>query len=197
MTTPALPRQPEPPAPRVGTSAECPHCGDVAHLSLLACPSFTRLRADRARAGGHRAPVRCLPHAAVRPLPRARLARRPGRIPSPSRGQMEQAPERFSYAHLPEKVAAVFREALACYSAGLLQAFAVDVPGDDPGHRRRPRRAQPACASSTRSPRCAPGRDRRCDLQRHPPRALRGRAGAADSRPSRSTGCRRRCCSRR
>ncbi len=38
--------------------------------------------------------------------------------------EMEPAPERFSYAHLPERVAGAFREALACYRSGLLQAFA-------------------------------------------------------------------------
>ena len=55
----------------------------------------------------------------------------------------EHAPERFSYAHLPERVAAAFREALACHSAGLLQAFAVMCRAttqamlDDLGERSR------------------------------------------------------------
>jgi hypothetical protein len=42
----------------------------------------------------------------------------------PQAEEVERAPERFSYAHLPETVAGAFREALACYSAGLLHAFA-------------------------------------------------------------------------
>ena len=109
---------------RESVSAECPHCGTVAHLSLLACPSFARLRADRpAQVGIVLQCDACRTPLFVRYRVRAWHEDRVEFHPQPE--EMEQAPERFSYAHLPEKVAAAFREALACYSAGLLQAFAV------------------------------------------------------------------------
>jgi hypothetical protein len=96
----------------------------VAHLSVLACPSFARLRADRPAQLG--IVLQC--DACRTPLFfRYRVrAWHDDRVElHPHAEEMERAPERFSYAHLPEGVAAVFREALACHGAGLLHAFAV------------------------------------------------------------------------
>jgi len=109
---------------REAASGECPHCGTVAHLSLVACPGFARLNADRPPKVG--IVLQC--DACRTPLFfRYRVrAWREDRIEfQPHPEALEQPPERFSYASLPEPVAAAFREALACFSAGLLQAFAV------------------------------------------------------------------------
>lgn len=109
---------------RESTSGECPHCGTISHLSLLACPSFARVRADRAAKVGIVLQCdACHTPIFVRYRVRAWLEDRVEFHPLAE--QVEHAPERFSYAHLPEKVAAAFRESLACYGAGLLHAFAV------------------------------------------------------------------------
>ncbi len=109
---------------RTSVSGECPHCGNVAHLSLAACPSFARVRADRpGKVGIVLQCDSCHTPLFIRYRVRAWHEDRVEFHPQPE--YMEHAPERFSYAHLPERVAATFREALACHSAGLLQAFAV------------------------------------------------------------------------
>jgi hypothetical protein len=107
---------------RESVTTECPHCGAAAHLSLLACPSFARLRADRpARVGVVLQCDSC--HSPLFFRYRVR-AWHDDRVEfHPQAEEVERAPERFSYAHLPEQVAGAFREALACYSAGLLHAF--------------------------------------------------------------------------
>jgi hypothetical protein len=109
---------------RESASGECPHCAATAHFSLLACPSFSRVNADRpARIGIVLQCDACRTPVFVRYRVRAWLEDRVEFHPQAE--EMEHAPERFSYAQLPERVASTFREALACYSAGLLQAFAV------------------------------------------------------------------------
>jgi hypothetical protein len=109
---------------RDSTSAECPHCGTVAHLSVLACPAFSRIRAERpALVGMVLQCDACRTPLFFRYRVRAWHEDRVEFHPHPE--EMERAPERFSYAHLPESVATVFREALACHSSGLMQAFAV------------------------------------------------------------------------
>jgi hypothetical protein len=109
---------------RESASGECPHCAATAHFSLLACPSFARVNADRpARIGIVLQCDACKTPVFVRYRVRAWLEDRVEFDPRAE--ELEHAPERFSYAQLPEKVAGTFREALACYSAGLLQAFAV------------------------------------------------------------------------
>lgn len=127
---------------RDSVSGECPHCGAVAHLSLLACPSFSRLRADPpARVGIVLQCDSCRSPLFFRYRVRAWHEDRVEFHPHPE--ELEPAPERFSYAHLPDKVAAAFREALACYSAGLLHAFAAMCRAttqamlDDLGERSR------------------------------------------------------------
>ena len=109
---------------RESASGECPHCGATAHHSLMACPGFARVRADRpARVGIVLQCDACHVPIFVRYRVRAWRDDRVEFHPQPE--FLEQPPERFSYAHLPEKVAAPLREALACYGAGLLQAFAM------------------------------------------------------------------------
>lgn len=109
---------------REAVSGECPHCGNVAHFSLLACPGFARLRAERpARVGVVLQCDSCRTPLFMRYRVRAWHEDRVEFHPHPE--ELERPPERFSYAQLPERVAAAFREALACYGAGLLQAFAV------------------------------------------------------------------------
>lgn len=127
---------------RESVSTECPHCGTVAHLSLLACPSFARLRNERpAQVGIVLQCDACHTPQFVRYRVRAWLEDRVEFHPQPE--EMERAPERFSYAQLPEKVAAAFREAMACYSAALWQAFAIMCRAttqailDDLGERSR------------------------------------------------------------
>lgn len=107
---------------RESVSGECPHCGAVSHFSLLACPSFARVRADRpVKVGIVLQCDSCRTPLFFRYRVRAWHEDRVEFHPLPE--EMEPAPERFSYAHLPEPVAGAFREALACYRAGLLQAF--------------------------------------------------------------------------
>jgi hypothetical protein len=127
---------------RESVSGECPHCGTVAHFALLACPGFARLRTERpARVGIVLQCDACKAPLFFRYRVRAWLEDRIEFHPHPE--ELEPAPERFSYAHLPENVAAAFREALACHRAGLLQAFAAMCRAtaqamlDDLGERSR------------------------------------------------------------
>ena len=109
---------------RESASGECPHCGTLSHQSLLACPSFQRVRADKAAKIG--VVLQCdACHAPVFVRYRVRAWLEDRVEFHPLADPVEHSPERFSYAHLPEAVAAAFREALACYTAGLPQAFAV------------------------------------------------------------------------
>lgn len=104
-------------------NGECPHCGAVAHFSLLACPGFSRLRADRpSRIGIVLQCDACRAPLFFRYRVHAWLDERIEFHPQPE--ELEPVPQRFNYAHLPENVARAFREALACYGAGLLHAFA-------------------------------------------------------------------------
>lgn len=109
---------------RESVNGECPHCGSVAHFSLMACPTFARLRAEQpARVGIVLECDACHTPLFIRYRVRAWHEDRIEFHPLPE--EMERPPERFSYAHLPDAVAATFREALACHTAGLNQAFAL------------------------------------------------------------------------
>lgn len=108
---------------REAVHGECPHCRAVAHFSLLACPGFARLRADRPQRVGM--VFQC--DACHTPLffcyrVGAWTADRIEFHPGPE--ELALVPPHFSDVHLPEKVATAFREALACHDAGLMQAFA-------------------------------------------------------------------------
>lgn len=102
---------------------ECPHCGAIGPMSVTAYPSFHKLKTERpAQVGivlqcaGCKAPV------FLRYRTRAWRDDRVELHPLPQ--PVEQPPERFSLSYLPPAVAARFREALACFSSGLWQAFA-------------------------------------------------------------------------
>lgn len=109
---------------REATAAECPHCGAIAHQTVQAHPDFARLRASRpAQMGVILACDACHTPLFLRYRVKAWHEDRVEFHPVPI--EVERPAERFNYAHLPETVATCFREALACYSASLLRAFAV------------------------------------------------------------------------
>jgi hypothetical protein len=109
---------------REATAAECPHCGAIAHQTVQAHPAFAQLRAGRpAQMGAILQCDACHVPLFLRYRVKAWHDDHVEFHPAPI--EVERPAERFSYTHLPEQVATCFREALACYSAGLLQAFAV------------------------------------------------------------------------
>lgn len=102
---------------------ECPHCGAIGPMTVTAYPDYTKLQAERpAQVGvvlecaGCKAPVFLRYRTRVWRTDRVELHPMPQLV--------EQPPERFSISYLPPTVAARFREALACFSSGLWQAFA-------------------------------------------------------------------------
>ncbi|MEO8445551.1 MAG: hypothetical protein ABI567_11155, partial [Gammaproteobacteria bacterium] len=102
---------------------ECPHCGNLGPMTVTAFPAFHKLKAERPaqigvvlQCAGCKAPV------FLRYRTRAWRDDRVELHPLPQ--PVEQPPERFSLSYLPPEVAARFREALACFSSGLWQAFA-------------------------------------------------------------------------
>lgn len=105
-----------------GSKTTCPQCGAVTHQTVLAYPDFAKLQRLRPAMMG--VVLQC--DACRVPLfRRYRLHLwRDDRIEfHPAHEDLERPVEQFPYAHLPMGVASSFREALACYSAGLLQAF--------------------------------------------------------------------------
>ncbi|MBM4221078.1 MAG: hypothetical protein FJ170_03915 [Gammaproteobacteria bacterium] len=107
-----------------GTSAmECPQCAAVAPMNVTAFPPFSRLKAERpAQVGVVLQCSACKSPVFLRYRTRAWREDRVELHPLPQ--PVEHPPERFSLSYLPAPVATRFREALACYSAGLWQAFA-------------------------------------------------------------------------
>ena len=102
---------------------ECPRCGSVAHLSVVALPAYGWLQMNRpAEIGVVLACDACRRPVFVRYRVRAYETERIELEPRPQ--EVERPTERFSLQHLPQPVAAPFREALGCYSHGLLRAFA-------------------------------------------------------------------------
>lgn len=127
---------------REAVGGECPHCGNSVHFSVMACPGFARLQATRPeRVGVVLQCDACQAPVFLRYRVRAWHPQRIDLHPQPE--HLERAPEHFSHACLPERVAQVFRETLACYSAGLHQAFALmsratlQAVLDDLGERSR------------------------------------------------------------
>jgi len=101
----------------------CPHCQVLAQITPIAVPSFDELQQHRPRAVG--VVYRCAAcNSAI-------FMRYPVRAFGESRielsaqaEELERLEERFSYTHLPDDVALLFREALGCYTHGHLNAFA-------------------------------------------------------------------------
>jgi len=103
-------------------SLECPHCAAVAHMSLIASPDFAQLKALRPNETG--LVLSC--DSCNQPVflrYRVREYRGDQIEFYPRAQEVEKPPESFSFNYLPEKVAAYFKDALGCYSNGLMIAF--------------------------------------------------------------------------
>lgn len=102
---------------------ECPHCGAVGPMTVTAFPAFDKLKAERPTQVG--VVLQCAACKAPVFLRYRTRAWRDDRVElNPLPQPVEHPPERFSLSYLPPAVAARFREALACYTSGLWQAFA-------------------------------------------------------------------------
>jgi len=100
----------------------CPHCQVVSHVTPQAVPRFSELTAVRPKQIG--IVYRC--DACNSPIFLRFNVRSytPARIELASQfTQIERPKEKFSYTYLPESVEVLFRETLACYSYGALNAF--------------------------------------------------------------------------
>lgn len=101
----------------------CPHCELVSHITPSAVPRFEELQASKPRQIGivYRcdacgAPVFTRFQVRTYAQTRVELA--------PQFTEIERAREKFSYTYLPQEVEVLFKEALACFSAGAFNAFA-------------------------------------------------------------------------
>jgi hypothetical protein len=102
---------------------ECPHCGAIGPMTVTAFPAFSKLKAERPTQVG--VVLQCSACKAPVFLRYRARAWREDRVElNPLPQVVEHPPERFSLSYLPPAVAARFREALACFSSGLWQAFA-------------------------------------------------------------------------
>ena len=101
----------------------CPHCDVTAHISLSAVPRFEELQAYKPKAVG--VVYRCDNCNAPIFLRYPVRVYRANRIElSPQFVEVERPREKFTYAHLPEDVERLFREALTSFSSGAFNAFA-------------------------------------------------------------------------
>jgi hypothetical protein len=107
-----------------GTSTmECPHCGAIGPMTVTAFPAFGKLKSERPTQVG--VVLQCAACKAPVFLRYRTRAWRDDRVElNPLPQPVEHPPERFSLSYLPPDVAGRFREALACYTSGLWQAFA-------------------------------------------------------------------------
>lgn len=101
----------------------CPHCQVLAQITPVAVPAFDELQQHKPRSVGM--VYRCV--ACNAPV----FLRYPVRAfnadsveLSPHFEELERLEERFSFTHLPDEVALLFREALGCYTDGHFNAFA-------------------------------------------------------------------------
>lgn len=101
----------------------CPHCHVLAHLTPVSVPQFQALFIHRPaqvgivfRCDACNAPVFLKYTVKMYGAQRIEL--------SPHYIELERARERFSMLYLPDHCELLFREALACYSAGHFNAFA-------------------------------------------------------------------------
>lgn len=104
-------------------SLNCPHCLTYSHVTPVSVPNYAELVASRPSQVG--LVYRC--DACTAPL----FLRFTVKLYAANRvdlgssyTELERAPERFGYTHLPDEVERAFREALATYSQQLLGAFA-------------------------------------------------------------------------
>jgi hypothetical protein len=101
----------------------CPHCQVFSHITAVSVPQYGELVASRPshvgivyRCDSCNAPVFLKYPVKMYAANRVELAN--------SFVELERAREKFAFTHLPEESEKLFREALACYSAGLFAAFA-------------------------------------------------------------------------
>src|ERR1700761_1349372 len=101
----------------------CPHCEVVSHITPSAVPDFAELQARKPRQVGIVYSCDAC-HAPVFTRYQVRMYG-PSRVElAPQFTEIERAREKFSYTYLPSEVEALFKEALACFSAGAFNAFA-------------------------------------------------------------------------
>jgi hypothetical protein len=101
----------------------CPHCQVFAHMTPLSVPQFVPLVTHRPaqvgvvfRCDACNAPVFLKFPVKIYAGNRVEL--------NPHYSELERPREKFSMLYLPEQCESLFREALACYSAGYFNAFA-------------------------------------------------------------------------
>jgi len=101
----------------------CPHCEVVSHITASAVPRFDELQAHRPKQIGvvYRCDA-CGSPIFVRYMVRMYGASRVELAPQFS--EVERAREKFSFTYLPQEVESLFKETLACFSAGAFNAFA-------------------------------------------------------------------------
>ena len=105
-----------------GISLTCPHCQTLTHLTPAGTPSFAEISRRKPREVG----AAFLCDACAEPI-FLRFAARgysAERIElAGSFVEVERAPETFPLSYLPAEAHALFKEALACYTAGCFNAF--------------------------------------------------------------------------
>jgi hypothetical protein len=104
-------------------SVTCPHCEVVSHITPSAVPRFEELQAHKPKQIG--VVYRC--DACGSPVFTRYTVRAygPTRVElAPQFSEVERAREKFSFTYLPPEVETLFKEALACFSAGAFNAFA-------------------------------------------------------------------------
>ena len=101
----------------------CPHCQVLSHLTAVSIPQYAQLMALKPshvgivyRCDSCNAPV--FLKYAVKLYAGNRVELATGFT------ELERAREKFYFTHLPEEAELLFREALACFSAGCFNAFA-------------------------------------------------------------------------
>ena len=101
----------------------CPHCQVLSHITPVAVPSFATLSASKPKHVG--IVYRC--DACNEPI----FLRYTAKVYAANRVELsshyveiERAREKFTFTYLPEEVEELFKEALNCYTAGCLNAFA-------------------------------------------------------------------------
>lgn len=101
----------------------CPHCQVLSHLSPVSVPGYQQLLAYKPSHVG--VVYRC--DSCNAPV----FLKFPVKIYAPSRvelstgfQELERAPEKFSFTHLPEEAETLFKEALNCFASGCHNAFA-------------------------------------------------------------------------
>jgi hypothetical protein len=101
----------------------CPHCQVLSHITPVGVPAYATLAANKPKHVG--IVYRC--DACNEPI----FLRFTAKVYAANRVELsshyveiERAREKFTFTYLPEEVEELFKEALSCYTAGCLNAFA-------------------------------------------------------------------------